>query len=197
MDRRAQLLQALKSLQTDAPVQVWPAIVKSVQGTNCTVDLIGTDLTGIDEVNLRADDEATEGVLLVPRVGSFVYVSAVENAVDNLFVCLVSEVDRVEVKIGKTIVTVDQDQVHAIRDTCELLLSDKASIKQDQTEITLSNGKATIKNAGVSLKDIFGDLGTLIQNLKVLTAQGPSTGLTPDTLASITQLNVKVNQLLQ
>ena len=198
MDKRAQLLSALKGLQADAPIQVWPAIVKSVQGNDCTVDIVGTDLVDVPEVNLRADDEASEGVLLVPRVGSYVYVAAVENALDNLFVCLVSEVDRVEVAIGKAVVTVDKDMVKAVRDKCELTLSTTATLKQDQTEVTLASGKVTIKNAGVNLKALFSDLTTLLKTFQVICANpgAPSASVFPATLTSITQLEAKVNQLL-
>ncbi|GAB2586636.1 hypothetical protein [Spirosoma areae] len=197
MDKRAQLLAAFKGLQSDSPVQVWPAIVKSIQGNDCTVDILGTDLTDVSEVNLRADDEAKEGVLIVPRVGSFVYVAAVENAMDNLFVCLVSEVDRVEVKIDKAVVIVDKDQVKAVRDKCELTLSDKATLKQDQTVVELANGKVKISNAGFSLKGLFDDLTSLLQTFQVTcAAPGAPSAPFPASVTQVTQLATKVNQLL-
>ena len=198
MSKRAELLAAFKGLQTPAPVQVWPAVVKSIQGTNCTVDIPNLDLTDVDEVNLRADDEADEGVLLVPRVGSLVYVGAVENALDNLFVCLVSEVDRVEAVIGKAKVTIDKDQVKAVRDQCELTLSDKATLKQDQTVIELASGKVSVKNAGVNLKDLFSGLTGLLKTFQVVCAGpgAPSASVFPATITQITQLETKVNQLL-
>ncbi|GAB3734912.1 hypothetical protein [Spirosoma lituiforme] len=198
MDKRAQLLEALKGLHPETPIQVWPAIVKSIQGTDCTVDIVGTDLVDVNEVNLRADDEASEGVLIVPRVGSFVYVAAVENAVDNLFVCMVSEVDRVEIKIDKSLVTVDKDQVKAVRDKCELTLTDKATLKQDQTVVELASGKVSIKNAGVNLKSLFTDLTTLLKTFQVICAGpgAPSASVFPATLTSVTQLETKVSQLL-
>ncbi|WP_080058289.1 hypothetical protein [Spirosoma aerolatum] len=195
----AEIRESIRNLAPDVPIQVWPAIVKSIQGTNCTVDILGTDLEDVTDVNLRADDEATEGVLLIPRVGSFVYVGAVNNSVDSLYVCMVSEVDSVQVKMGNTVVTVDQDQVHAVRDSCELLLSTLATLKQGQTEVTLDSGKVSIKNAGVSLKDVFSDLISLLQNFQVVcaTAGAPSASVFPATLALITSLNAKINQLLQ
>ncbi|WP_080058983.1 hypothetical protein [Spirosoma aerolatum] len=197
MDRNAKFIAALKRLQGVAPIQVWPATVKSIQGTNCTVDILNTDLIDVDEVNLRADDEATEGVLIVPRVGSLVYVGAVENAVDNLFVCQVSEVDRVEVKIGNSLVTIDKDQVKAVRDKCELTLSDKATLKQDQTTIELSSGKVKINNSATSLKSVLDDLTSLLQNFTVTcAAPGSPSAPFPATITQVTQLSTKINQLL-
>lgn len=198
MDRRAKLLGALKGLQDEPPIQVWPALVKSVQGTTCTVDVLNTDLTDIDQVNLRADDEATEGVLITPRVGSLVYVAALENAMDNLFVCLVSEVDSLQATIGKTTITADKDQVKAVRDKVELTLSDKATLKQDQTVIELASGKVSVKNSGVSLKGLFDDLTSLLQNFQVICSQPgtPSASVFPSTITAITQLKTKVSQLL-
>lgn len=199
MDKRAELHDALRRFMPPAPVQVWQAVVKSIQGNNCTVDLVGTDLVDVPDVNLRANDEASEGVLLVPRVGSVVYVAAVENAVDNLFVCLVSEVDRVEVKIDKSVVTIDKDQVKAVRDKCEMVLTDKAILKQDQTVVELSSGKVKISNAGVNLKALFTDMTALLKTFQVICASpgAPSASVFPATLASITQLETKVSQLLQ
>ena len=214
MDKKAEVIQAFRGLMPTAPVQVWPAIVKAVDGTNCTVDIVGTDLVGISDVNLRADDSATEGVLLIPRVGSVVYVGAVENALDNLFVCLVSEVDRVELQIEdmalkvdklhleavikKMKITADKDLIYAVRDKCELTLSDVATLKQDQTEVTLSGNKVSVKNSGTNLKSLFTDLTTLLKTFTVVCAGpgAPSASVLPTTLTSITQLETKVNQLL-
>ncbi len=196
MDNRAKLLKALDERQPVSPVQVWPALVRSVEGNSCTVDIVGTDLAGVAGVNLRADEDAAEGVLLVPRVGSFVYVAAVENALDNLFVCLVSEVDRVEVVIGKASARVDKDSVKAVFDQCQLVLSDRVVLKQGQTVVELAGGKVGVKNAGTSLKALFDDLTQLLQAFQVVTAQGPSTVVFPATLASIAALKTKVNLLL-
>ena len=198
MDTVAQINKLLKDNFDKSPVQVWPAIVKSIQGTNCTVDIPNMDLTDVPDVNLRADDEASEGVLLVPRVGSVVYVGAVENAVDNLFVCLVSEVDSVEVRMGTSLVTIDKDQIHAVRDKCEIILSEEAVIKQDTTVIELSSGKVSIKNAGFSLKGLFDDLTSLLQTFQVTCASpGAPSAPFPASVTQVTQLATKVSQLLQ
>ncbi len=185
MDKVAQVHQAFKSLMPPAPTQVWQAVVKSIQGANCTVDIVGTDLVDVPEVNLRANDEATEGVLFVPRVGSLVYVGAVENALDNLFVCLVSEVDRVEAKIDGVTLVLDKDG---------------ATMKQAQAEISLKQGKVSVKNNSTNLKDLFDSLTQLLNGFTVITpvqgAPTPSASVDPGTITKITQLSTKVSQLL-
>jgi hypothetical protein len=198
MDKNSEIRLALKGLQDAPAVQVWPALVKSVEGTTCTVDILGTDLVDVAEVNLRADDEASEGVLLKPRVGSYVFIGVIENEMSNLYVCQVSEVDQVQAVIeGVTVdltkdgatfkkgdvemtltdgVTIKKGDVEmTLKDGAtikkgdvQLSLTDGATIKQAQTEMTLKNGKVTVKNAGVNLKDLFSGLTTLLKTFQVV-----------------------------
>ncbi|MFC5408003.1 hypothetical protein ACFPMF_01690 [Larkinella bovis] len=214
MGKNAEILQALRGLNGTPIVQVWPAVVKAVGGTTCTVDIIGTDLVDLEGVKLRADDEASEGILLTPRVGSFVYVGCIENEISNLFVCQFSEVDAIAVVIEGVTLQIDQagatlktddievtltDKAVLKKGDVELTLDDGATIKQDQTELSLKSGKVTVKNAGVNLKDLFTGLTTLLKSFQVVCgpAGSPSAAVFPATLTSITQVETKVNQLLQ
>lgn len=63
-------------------------------------------------------------------------------------------------------------------------------------EIDSESGKVKIENENVSLKDLFDDLKSIIQNLKVFTPAGPSGNPLPDTIASLNTLQTKINQLL-
>ncbi|MGA0556526.1 hypothetical protein ACO2Q8_07745 [Larkinella sp. VNQ87] len=214
MDKNAQIVAGIRQVVGKSPVQVWPALVKSVQGTTCTVDIVGTGLVDVPGVNLRADDDASEGVLLVPRVGSYIFIGTIENELSNLFVCQVSEVDRVEVVIEGVTVQVSKDGATFKRDDLEMSLADKATIKkggvemtlsdgatikQDQAELTLKSGKVTVKNAGVNLKELFTSLTTLLKTFQVVCAApgSPSASVFPTTITSIVQLETKANQLLQ
>ncbi len=63
-------------------------------------------------------------------------------------------------------------------------------------EIDSATGKVKLKNGSVSLKDLFDDLKSIIQNLKVFTPSGPSGNPLPPTMTSLTALQNKINQLL-
>lgn len=213
MNKATQINDLLNRRFDKSPVQVWPAIVKKVEGLTCSVDLLGTELVDVPGVNLRADEESEEGVLLVPRVGSLVYVSAVENAVDNLFVCFVSEVDRVEVVIENTKATISKAGVVVERGKLSVSVADVVEAKNDQISLTLSTNAATlkqggatvelkgekvsIKNGGASLKALFDDLATLLQAFQVTcAAPGSPSAPFPASVAQVVQLKTKANLLL-
>lgn len=164
----------------DIPVQGYRAIVESVQGDTCTVKLFGSDLL-VDDVSLIADIQI-EGIRVIPSIGSVILVGCVDNQISDLFVLQYSSVDSFEVKIGETEIYGDKNTV---------------SLKQGDSIVELSSEKILVKNNVVSLKDLFGDLVDVIQNLKVITAQGPSTSLMPDTIAALTSFKTKYPQLLQ
>lgn len=213
MNKSAQINAHLNRRFDKSPVQVWPAIVKKVDGLTCSVDLLGTQLVDVEGVRLRANDEVEEGVLLIPRVGSLVYVSVVENALDNLFVCFVSEVDRVEVVIEDTKATFSKDGVVvergklsvSVTDVVEAkndqavltLASDSATLKQGQSVVELKGEKVSIKNSGTSLKALFDDLATLLQAFQVTcAAPGAPSAPFPTSVAQVVQLKTKANLLL-
>ncbi len=75
-------------------------------------------------------------------------------------------------------------------------LSDKLTIKQGSTEILLDNGIG-IKYGGLSLKSLLKDLLTCLKNLKVVVGPAPSGPVTPDTMAFLTTLETKTDQLLK
>ncbi len=144
-------MKAIAGLTPEAPIQVWQAMVKKVDGVNCTVDLINTDLKDVPDVSLRADDEATEGTLVVPRVGSLIYVGAVDNAMDSLFVVHVSEVDQVQVAIGKVALNIDKTGVTATSDKISVAITDKVTITADKLTAVVSDSAITATADKVSL----------------------------------------------
>ena len=202
MSKTADINRLLNARFDKSAVQVWPAVVKSVEGLTCTVDIKGTELVDVPGVQLRADEEATEGVLFTPRVGSFVYVALVENSLDNLFVCLFSEVDRINMVIDKTTLTIDKKGVTGMVDQVGVQVTkDAATLIQAQTILELKGGKVSVKNAGNSLKSMLDELADLLTSLKTITpVQGvptPSVSLDPGTVGKITQFKTGVAALLQ
>ena len=93
----------------------------------CTVDAVDAeartvDCTPLDEgapllgVNLQANQESGEGVVLLPALGSYVVVSFLAPSV--AVVVLTEKVDKIGLKIGDTTAEVVDGQVDiAVRDT--------------------------------------------------------------------------------
>lgn len=93
----------------------------------CTVDAVDedartVDCTPLDEgaplvgVNLQANQECGEGVVLFPAVGSYVVVSFLGASV--AVVVLAEKVDKIDLKIGDTSAEIMDGQVDiAVRDT--------------------------------------------------------------------------------
>lgn len=180
----------------DAPVQVYPAEVLSVSGRSCTVRLLASGLE-VEGVRLVADVDSQKHLLLTPSVGSTVLVGCIENDVANLYVAQFSEVDKAEMVIGDSRVWIQDGRLLALSKYCTLNISDNALlIEQSDMKIQLQGGQVSITNGAVSLKDLFSDLTTLLNTFIVLTPAGPSTALGPNSIAALTQLTAKVNQLL-
>lgn len=194
MNKRQQLLDAI--LNRDVPVQVSRAIVKSVKGKFCTVALLPDELE-IENVSLVAEEDAETWFYAVPAVDSLVLVGCIENEISNMFLIQAGEIAAIELVIDKTKISAKKDAVGIVQDeTAIQLTGGQVKIKSSSTTIELTGSKVKIANESTSLKGLFDDLSTLIQNLKVVTAQGPSTALFPDTLAALTQFKAKYPQLL-
>lgn len=179
MSKQREILD--KILNPKPLIQVWEAEVLSVQAKTCTVSLIASNLE-IEDVRLSADSQASNGLVLKPKVGSIVLVGCVFNQLSDLFVVQYAEIESL---------TYTQNGNTIRSDSSGVLL------KNDSVEIELASGKVGIKNAGTDLKTLFGDLITLLNGFVVITSQGPSTAVSPTTLSSIAQLQTKVNSLLK
>lgn len=175
---------AVRGMAPKSTAQVQAGIVKSVTGQTCTIELLSTEFEQVETVSLRADEDASEGVLLIPRIGSLVYVAKVDDAIDHLFVCHVSEVERVEAQIGKTRLSLDAGRVH---------------LEQNEATLTLSGNRVAVAVGGVSLASLFADLTGLLNDFKVVCSQPgtPSAAVFPATLTKIAQLKTNAQTLLQ
>jgi hypothetical protein len=193
MEKTRELLD--KILNPRPAIQVWQAEVVSVEGDTCTVKILASELQ-VKGVKLKADEG--KGLLLKPAVGSLVLVGTIQNELADLYVGQCSEVEKLLLEQGNNTVKIDKDGVTLQNQQCEITLSSsKVTLKQAQTEIALESGKVSIKNTGTDLKTLFGDLITLLNTLIVLTPAGPSSGLGPNSIAALTQLQTKVNLLLK
>lgn len=80
-------------------ITIWQGIVKSVEGTTCTVTFGTLDVEG---VRLRASLAKNEShLLIVPKVGTAVVVGSLSNDLSMLVVLAVDEVESITINGGK------------------------------------------------------------------------------------------------
>lgn len=110
MDTYAKIAQKLKEIAGYSAAPLFTATVKSVDDTTCTIDLGGMELT---DVRLRSVVNDDKGRLLVtPKVGSRVLVGDLSNgACRDLAVLRFAEVDKVEITIGDSSITIESGKI--------------------------------------------------------------------------------------
>lgn len=139
----------------------------TIQGVEDDTCTILLDDLELDDVRLKATIGQTGGLLLTPKVGSKALVISLTGTLDDLVLLRADSYSKIEFK---------ENNLELVLDT--------------------ATQKVKLKNQQVSLKDLFTSLHSIITNLKVNTAVGPSVGLLPDTITALTQLNTKINTLL-
>jgi len=196
MSRRQELIDLLRN--QDAPIQVYQAIVISIDArwNQCTVRLLPSDLE-VEGVAMVAEEDAGSWLCVTPKIDSLVLVGCVYNQVSQMYLVQCGEPDSIEILIEKSKVNIDKDRISLVNNNASVTLDqEKTVVSQGNLSIELKGGKVRIKNDQTDLKTLFDDLSTLLQNFKVVTAQGPSTALFPDTLAALTQFKTKYPLLL-
>lgn len=93
MDEYANLGRQLRNL-IPRNIPVYQGIVKSVEGTTCTVTCGNID---IPDVRLMASRQADGGLLLIPETGSAVTVGSLSGGLDQLVVIAFSRIKSVSV----------------------------------------------------------------------------------------------------
>ncbi|WP_417128304.1 hypothetical protein [Phocaeicola sp.] len=80
-------------------ITIWQGIVKSVEGTTCTVTFGTLDVEGVRLRASLADNESH--LLIVPKVGTAVVVGSLSNDLSLLVVLAVDEVESITINGGK------------------------------------------------------------------------------------------------
>lgn len=93
MDEYANLGRQLRNL-VPQNIPVYQGIVKSVEGTTCTVTCGNID---IPDVRLMASLQAEGGLLLIPETGSAVTVGSLSGSLDQLVVIAFSRIKSISV----------------------------------------------------------------------------------------------------
>lgn len=137
----------------------------------------------VDAEHYTADIEI-DAELVLPEVR----LRSVTDGAKAGFVCLP--------KVGSTVVfaKIEGQSDYVLLLTSEL---DKVVVEIEAAKMEVDKDGYSIMKGGVSLKDVFSDLKTLLENFKVNTPAGPSAGVLPDTLAALTSLETKFNNLLK
>lgn len=167
MDKIAKIKEKLKEI-VDIPENLpITATVTGITGDHCSVKL--TSGLELTDVKLKATiNDDKDYILFTPVVGSKVVLISLTGNLDNLTVLKVDQVQKIELQQNGLSILVDSN--------------DK---------------KVAVKNDKVSLKEVFSDLATLLKQLKVFTPIGPSGTPLPDSIAAITQFEMKFKQLLK
>lgn len=141
-------------------------VVKSVQGNTCTVIIAG-DLE-VSDVRLRATATSSgDELLVIPLEGSKALMLSITGTLDDLVLIKIDKVASIAYKQGELEIGIDS-----------------------------STKKVMVKNAQTSLKDLMTQMHDIISNLVVLTPNGPSAGLHPNSVASLQQFSTAFNSLL-
>lgn len=167
MDKTVELKKRLQEIVGANPNLPITGIVKAVENDYCTVELSGGFT--VSDVKLKATiSDGDNYIKVIPKVDSTVIMISLTGDKNNLAVIKVDEIEQVDYK----------------QDGLEVLIGS-------------TDGKVSVKNNSVSLVDVFADLAALLKQFKVHTPVGPSGTPLPDTIAAITQLEGKFNQLLK
>lgn len=167
MDKAAQVKALLKEIIGAVPFLPILGEVTAVSGETCSVKIA----SGLEltDVKLKATINGnTDYLLLTPVIGSTVMMLSNTGTLENMTVIKVDQAQKMEYAQGGLKILADG-----------------------------TDGKVSIKNNDTSLKDIFEDQATFLQQLKVSTSTGPSGTPLPDTIQAIVQWKVKFNKLIK
>lgn len=169
MEKIAEIKKKLKEVVGAYPNYPIVGTVLSIQGESCTVQLVN----GLVLTDVKINATVTDGedyLLLVPAFNSEVLMLSGDGTLSNLYIIKVNEV--AQFKFSQSGMKVEFDGL------------DK---------------KIKIENGTVNLKDLFTDLATILNSLKVgVVALGaPSGTITPDVVALVSDFSTKVNLLLK
>ncbi len=169
MNKIAEIKKKLKEVVNANPNYPIVGTVVAVDGETCSVQL--TSGLVLSDVKINASvSESEDYLILEPAINSAVLVLSGDGTLSNLYVIKVD-------KIGKF----------------------KFSQAEMKIEFDSLEGKVQIANGSVNLKDLFGDLATILNSLKVavVSVGAPSGTITPDVVALVNAFSTKVNTLLK
>lgn len=171
-----QLIELIRKVMIkNMPVMSSTGIVSNIDEDKRVCDIKVSDEITLFECRLNAIiDSYDSNVLIVPKDGSQVAYTLVENQDTNAIVIGYTEIDKVIVKIGSLSVGIEAE-----------------SVKIDGGD----TGKISILNKSQNLSKLLSELIDEINKLTVPTSAGPSG--TPVNAAQFTLIKDKLSQLME
>lgn len=171
-----QLVELIRKVMIkNMPVMSSTGIVSNIDEDKRVCDIKVSDEITLFECRLNAIiDSYDSNVLIVPKDGSQVAYTLVENQDTNAIVIGYTEIDKVIVKIGSLSVGIEAE-----------------SVKIDGGD----TGKISILNKSQNLSKLLSELIDEINKLTVPTSAGPSG--TPVNAAQFTLIKDKLSQLME
>lgn len=169
MEKIAEIKKKLKEVVGANPNYPIAGTVTAIDGETCSVQLVN----GLVLTDVKINASVTDGedyLLLVPAFNSEVLMLSGDGTLSNLYIIKVNEVSQF--KFSQSGIKVEFDSM---------------------------DGKIKIENNAINLKDLFSDLATILNSLKVavVSVGAPSGTITPDVVTLVTNFSTKVNALLK
>ncbi len=144
-------------------------IVAKVTKQNETIRTITAEADGIEysDIRLTAVNDETETSFILPKVGSWVLITFIENSESDAFVSAYSEIDKITIKS-----------------------------EHIDTVIDLQTGKIKLANKDISLIDIFSSFITELKNTIITTPAGAGS-ISPTTIGKLTGIENKFKQIFE
>lgn len=169
-------VEIIRRITGEKTIDSFVAEVTEVRGRVC--DVLPLDGAELKNVRLNTELSKDVGLLVSPVKGSKVLITKLSEI--DCFVSLFSEIEKVEIVIGNT----------------SMLIKDgAASIVCGQAAAKIASGKFSLSNQAYTLKQSFNELIAELKAAIITTPTGPGS-FSPSTVAKLTIINNKVNQLL-
>jgi hypothetical protein len=167
MDKYRKLHEAMKAAY--GAVAVLPLINAEVTEVTGESCTVKYGELELTEVRLKATINGNgDKLLMLPKVGSMVLIGSLTGDLKSLAVLRVNELEKLEYEQNGLKIGVDS-----------------------------TDGKLSIQNNSINLKDVFQGLTDLLKQFKVTTPSGPSTAILPDTMQAVMKFETDFKNLLK
>lgn len=169
MDKIAEIKKRLQQVVNANPNYPIVGTVQSVDGETCSVKLVSGLVLSDVKINASVTGSA-DYMILEPAINSDVLMLSGDGTLSNLYLIKVDQIRKF--KFSQSGMKVEFDSI------------DK---------------KIKIENGTVNLKDLFTDLASILNSIKVgvVAVGAPSGTITPDVVTLVTDFSTKVNTLLK
>lgn len=169
MDKVAEIKKRLQQVVNANPNYPIVGTVTDLDGETCSVKLVSGLILSDVKINASVTGSA-DYLILEPAINSDVLMLSGDGTLSNLYLIKVDQIGKF--KFSQSGMKIEFDSV------------DK---------------KIKIENGTVNLKDLFTDLATILESLKVgvVAVGAPSGTITPDVLALVSNFSTKINTLLK